>query len=98
MAGPGVELFPLAFVLEKRNAVSARICNACKFDDNDRAGVLAIGEGFCERRKLRLVRLNHTAVAIQAKNVRRPLERAEHENDSSVLFEVSDGLHTAAGE
>src|SRR5580704_5116302 len=44
------------------------------------------------------MRLNHTPVAIQTKNIRRPLERAKHQNNSPILLQVSDRLHSASVE
>src|SRR5271157_2994256 len=98
MARPGMKLFALAIILKKRNAEPARVCNPREFDQNNRAHVLTVRKGFCERGKFRFMRLDHTPVAVQPENVRWSLERAEHEYDSSILFQVSDGLHAASVE
>src|SRR5271154_4013772 len=98
MAGPAVELFALAFIVEKRDAVAAGIGNACDLDDDDRAGAVVCREVFGKRGKFRFVRLDDAAAAIQTKNIRWPLERAEHENNPAIFSQVSDGLDPAAVE
>src|SRR5580704_297822 len=98
LAGPGVELFTLALVFETRNAVAARIGDARQVHDDDRAGVIANWEVFRKGRKLGVVRFDDASAAVQAENIRRTLECAEHQNDSPILFQMSDGLHSIAVE
>src|ERR1700692_4070272 len=96
LARPGLQLCALALILKKRNAVATRILDARDFDDNDRPCMLGSGKRVREDGELRLVRLDHAAMSIEAENVGWTLKRAKHQDDSAVLFQVGDGLHSAA--
>jgi len=90
-----MQLFPLAFIFEKRNAVSAGIGDARNLHNNNRTRILVIGKGIRKRSKFGLVRFDNPPMSIQPKNVWRSLKGAEHQGDPSILLQVSDGLHAA---
>ena len=51
-----------------------------------------------QRRKLRLTLRHDPPLPVQADDLRRPGEGAEHEHDASILLQVGHRLHTAADE
>src|SRR5258708_25184819 len=95
---PSLQLCPLTFVLEKRNTVPAGILDASDLDNNNRAHAIDRSERTCQRSKLVLLGFNHAAVPVQTIDIGRSLEGAEHQNDSAILLQVGDGLHSAAVE
>src|SRR4051794_4160579 len=98
---PGVVMWTLALVGHKGDAVAARVGDAVHMDDDNGATRLrrpelveiALLEQLVEAR---VVGRHHLAAAVQAKDLRRPLECAEHHDDAAVLAQVRDRLRAAA--
>src|SRR5581483_8383769 len=96
--GPRRHLLTVSFESEQRNSVAARVADPSDVDSDHRAdaqrwhGRKALKQ-VCEPRT---ARLDHRGAAMQPNDVRRTLERAEHDDDSSILAYVRDGLDAAA--
>src|SRR5208282_956215 len=55
-------------------------------------------EVFYELGKFCFLRFDDAAMAVQTENIRRTLEGTEHKNNSSIFFQVSDGLDATSVE
>jgi hypothetical protein len=95
---PGRKLGPLALVLQQGNSVPAGIRNAGDLHQNDGSGSFVLGESSGEIRKFRVAPLDHPSPPVQTDNFWRSLKRAEHQDDSPVLFQMRDRLDPAAGQ
>jgi signal transduction histidine kinase len=98
LAGPRVVLLPFAFVAEKRDAVPAGIRYVGDVNGHDRPHASEVREMHAQAGKFRIARLDCPAPASQAQDLRRAFERAEHQNDPAIFFQVGDGFDAAPGQ
>ncbi len=90
--------FSLGAEFIKRNPETAGIGDAPDIDPDDGANIDIIIEMGIEIVEIPVVRFDHLALAVNAQDIGRPVEGAEHDDDPPVFFEMSDRFHPAAGE
>ena len=98
LRGPLHELLAVALEGHPRHPEAARVGDPVHVHADHRAAARAVGEAGHQVVEPRGAGQHHLAAAVQAHDVRRALERAEHQADAAVVAQVGDRLRAAAGQ
>src|SRR5579871_4919706 len=86
----------VTFILENRNSEAAGSRDARHFNNDNGPRALVCRKLGGEAGELRRVRLDDSPAPVKTHNTGRPFKSAEHQDDSPILFQVRDRLHSTA--